>query len=86
MRRDALPDLDRLHQLLGQDRQFADAPVHFSPKADRERQYLALCHTIDPDVASSDVWKKTADTPWTERMRPHFRDLLVIRCRRYVRQ
>ena len=25
-------------------------------------------------------------TPWTERMRPHFRDLLVIRCRRYVRK
>ena len=30
--------------------------------------------------------EKAANTPWTERMRPHFRDLLAIRCKRYVRQ
>ena len=58
---------------------------YISPAADRERQYLALYHMTGPDVASSDAWKQAANTPWTERMRPHFRDLLVFRCRRYVR-
>lgn len=57
-----------------------------SSEADRERQYLALYHLTGPDVARSDAWKKAANTPWTERIRPHFRDLLVIRCKRYVRQ
>ena len=26
-----------------------------------------------------------ANTPWTERMRPHFRDHLRFECRRYAR-
>jgi hypothetical protein len=56
-----------------------------SQEADRERQYLAMYHLTNPDVSSSDAWKKAAGTPWTERMRPHFRDLLRIRCKRYVR-
>ena len=29
---------------------------------------------------------RAADTPWTARMRPHFRDMLVLRSKRYVRQ
>ena len=57
-----------------------------SPEADRERKYLALYHLTGPDVARSDAWKKAAGTPWTERIRPHFRDMLVLRCKRYVRQ
>jgi hypothetical protein len=56
-----------------------------SQEADRERQYLAMYHLTGPDVPNSDSWKKAAGTPWTERMRPHFRDLLRIRCKRYVR-
>ena len=56
-----------------------------SPDADRERKYLALYHLVGPEVARSDAWKKAADTPWTQRMRPHFRDLLTVRCKRYVR-
>jgi hypothetical protein len=56
-----------------------------SQEADRERQYLAMYHLTNPDVSNSDAWKKAAGTPWTERLRPHFRDLLRIGCRRYVR-
>ena len=56
-----------------------------SPEADRERQYLALYHMTSPDIPRGDAWKKAGNTPWTERMRPHFRDLMVLRCRRYVR-
>jgi hypothetical protein len=44
-----------------------------------------MYHLTNPDVSSSDAWKKAANTPWTERMRPHFRDLLRISCKRYVR-
>jgi hypothetical protein len=57
-----------------------------SSAADRERKYLALYHMTSLDVPRSDAWKQAANTPWTERMRPHFRDLLAIRCKRYARQ
>ena len=50
-----------------------------------ERKYLALYHMTGPEVSRSDAWSKAANTPWTARIRPHFRELLVMRCRRYVR-
>jgi hypothetical protein len=56
-----------------------------SSAADRERQYLALYHMTGPDVARSEAWTRAADTEWTRKMRPHFRDLLVLRCKRYQR-
>ena len=52
---------------------------------DVERKYLALYHLTDTAVSRSDAWQKAANTPWTEKMRPHFRDPLVLRCNRYVR-
>ena len=51
----------------------------------RERKYLALYHLESADVTKSDAWQKAAATPWTARMQPSFRDLLVIRCNRYQR-
>ena len=53
---------------------------------DVERKYLALYHLTDTGVSRSDAWQKAANTPWTEKMRPHFRDPLVLRCNRYVRE
>jgi hypothetical protein len=50
-----------------------------------ERKYLALYHLTGSDVSQSDAWRKAADTPWTQRMRPQFRDTLILRCKRYVR-
>ena len=50
-----------------------------------ERKYLALYHLTGPDVSRSAAWNTAADTEWTRRIRPHFRDLLVLRCNRYVR-
>src|SRR5205085_1590960 len=38
-----------------------------------------------PEVMRSAEWRKAADTPWTQKMRPHFRDMLRIECRRYKR-
>jgi hypothetical protein len=48
-------------------------------------RYLALYHLESADVPTTDAWKKAAGTPWTERLRPHFRNHLRILCRRYVR-
>lgn len=56
-----------------------------APAADSQRKYLALYHMTSPDVSRSAAWTKAADTEWTRRVRPHFRDLLVLRCKRYVR-
>jgi hypothetical protein len=51
-----------------------------------EKKYLALYHLTSPDVSRSDPWAKAANTPWTEKMRPHFREPLVLRCKKYVRK
>jgi hypothetical protein len=49
------------------------------------RRYVALYHFEKPGVADSAAWKTAANTPWTERMRPHFRDFLRLDCYRYSR-
>jgi hypothetical protein len=48
-------------------------------------RYLALYHLASPDVPLTTAWKQAAGTPWTERLRPHFRDHLRILTRHYVR-
>jgi hypothetical protein len=48
-------------------------------------RYLALYHLTTPEVTMGADWKNAAGTPWTDRLRPHFRDHLRILCRRYVR-
>jgi hypothetical protein len=50
-----------------------------------ERRYVALYHLTDAAVSRSAAWDKAAYTPWTERIGPHFRDLLVLRMKRYQR-
>ncbi len=48
-------------------------------------RYLALYHLESPDVTTGEAWKTAASTPWTERLRPRFRDHLRILARRYRR-
>jgi len=45
----------------------------------------AIKHFADPDVPNSAAWKTAANTPWTEKMRPHFRDYLRIDARAHGR-
>jgi hypothetical protein len=52
---------------------------------DVDRKYLALYHLTSADVTRSPAWSKAANTPWTEKMRPHFRQPLILRCKKYVR-
>ena len=51
-----------------------------------ERKFVALYHMTDVGVSRSDAWAKAANTPWTEKMRPHFKDALVLRLNRYQRK
>src|SRR4029077_378686 len=37
------------------------------------QRYVALYHLESPDVVRSAAWKTAADTPWTQKLRPHFR-------------
>ena len=48
-------------------------------------KYVAVYHLTKPEVTLSDAWKKAVDTPWSARVRPHFRDRLRVLTRRYVR-
>jgi hypothetical protein len=54
------------------------------PLGDSHR-YLALYHLESPAVTQSAAWKAAVDTPWSKRVRPHFRDRIRIEARRYVR-
>jgi hypothetical protein len=49
------------------------------------QRYVALYHLNSPEVVRSAEWRKAADTAWTQKMRPHFRDLLRFECRRCLR-
>ena len=49
------------------------------------QRYAAVYHFVREGVTESVAWKAAANTKWTEKMRPHFRDYLRADCRRYVR-
>ena len=49
------------------------------------QRYAAIYHFANPDVPDSQSWKTAGGTPWTLRMRPHFRDFLRLDGQRYQR-
>jgi hypothetical protein len=49
------------------------------------QRYLALYYLASAELPDSTAWKVAANTPWTKRMRPHFRNQLRIVSRRYRR-
>jgi hypothetical protein len=49
------------------------------------QKYAALYHLASPEVVHSSEWRAAANTPWTERMRPHFSDHLRFEAARYAR-
>ena len=56
-----------------------------SAVSEGRQRYLAVYHLASPEVCSSEPWKTAANTEWTVRMRPHFRDGMRIVLRRYQR-
>jgi hypothetical protein len=57
----------------------------FRSSVEGSHRYLALYHLASPDVPNTQAWKTAAGTPWTEKMRPHFRDHLRILTGAYKR-
>ena len=55
------------------------------PPGAAAQRYLALYYLTSAEVPKSTAWREAANTPWTERMRPHFRNHLRIVSRRYQR-
>ena len=51
-----------------------------------KQRYVALYHLTTPEIVHSSEWRAAANTPWTERMRPHFRDHLRFEAARYTRR
>ena len=49
------------------------------------QRYLALYYLMSTEIPNSTAWKAAANTSWTERMRPHFRNQLRIVSQRYRR-
>jgi hypothetical protein len=49
------------------------------------RKYVALYHLASPEVQATPAWKNAADSEWTRKLRPHFRDHLRLVCKAYVR-
>ncbi len=47
-------------------------------------KYVALYNLSAPEVQATAAWKKAVETPWTAKMRPHFRDMLRLVLRRYA--
>lgn len=49
-------------------------------------KYVAVYHLKTPEVTFSDAWREAVETPWSDRVRPHFQDRLRILTSRYVRK
>ncbi len=47
--------------------------------------YVALYHLASPAVQELKAWQDAANTPWTNKLRPFFRDRLRLVARRYTR-
>lgn len=50
------------------------------------RRYVAIYHLESPEVPRGDAWKAAANSPWTDKLRPHFKDHLRILTGRYQRK
>jgi hypothetical protein len=49
-------------------------------------RYAAIYHLESPEVTRGAAWRDAIDTPWSARVRPHFRDRIRILCQRYRRE
>ena len=78
-------DEEHLGALAGVRGTLAARRYKTGPDPDGTHRYVAIYHLASPDVAKSEAWKKAADTPWSARIRPHFRDRIRVLTKRYVR-
>lgn len=48
-------------------------------------RYIAVYYLEDPAVTRSDAWRTAANTAWTEKVRPHFKDHVRVLAGAYQR-
>ncbi|HVZ10150.1 hypothetical protein [Rhodopila sp.] len=48
-------------------------------------RYLALYHLQSADIPNGPAWQKAANSPWTDKLRPYFRDHVRLLTKRYTR-
>jgi len=48
--------------------------VHRFRAVEGTPKYMAVYHLTQPEVQTSDAWKKAIDTPWSARVRPAFQN------------
>jgi len=48
-------------------------------------KYVATYHLTSSEVCESAAWQAAAQTPWTQKMKPHLSDRLRLVLKRYVR-
>ena len=54
--------------------------------ADGTHDYVALYHLESEGVTYSEAWSEAIDTPWSSKIRPHFRDHIRLLAKRYERR
>ena len=79
-------DEEHLPALAGVEGTLAARRYRSSEAGGGSHRYVAIYHLKSPDVVQSEPWRHAADTPWSARIRPHFRDRLRIVAKRYVRE
>jgi hypothetical protein len=52
----------------------------FRATSTSNHHHVAIYHLTSAAVTESDAWRKAVQTPWTERIRPHYRERLRILC------
>ncbi len=74
-----IPDLSKVSGCISARRYVAASP---EPGG---RKYVAVYSLEAPEVVKTEAWAKAANSAWTDKLRPHFRDHLRIVTKRYVR-
>jgi hypothetical protein len=78
-------DEEHIHALAGVPGALAARRYRSTAADGGSHRYVAIYHLASPEVARGAAWNAAVDTPWTARVRPHFRDRIRILTRRYVR-
>jgi hypothetical protein len=53
--------------------------------AEGTHRYVAIYHLKSPDVTRSEAWRAAVETPWSDEIRPQFRDRIRILTKCYAR-
>ena len=52
---------------------------------DRTHDYVTIYHLESANITQSEAWVSAVNTPWSAKIKPHFRDHIRILARKYDR-